>query len=419
MKILLINPPIREDRPANFPPLGLASVASSLREAGHDIDLLDLNMLRPRRPEVKDILPGEDYGLIGVSGLITTYKYLVFLMPLLREVYSAPIVIGGGGVTSAPDTYMENLRPDYVVLGEGEHATVKLVSFLEDGIRHSRLVTADLVEMDLDSLPMPAYDLLDMDTYISRVKVDRNAPREAVILAGRGCPMHCNFCYHVFGKGVRFRSVSSLLNEMEYLIDTYQVTSFHIGDECLTSRKKFVMEFCKGIIERDLNITWSAFSRLDTIDEEMMELMVKAGCNWIGFGLESGSQTILDAMNKKITVEQMRQTYLLAKKYFPTVNGTLIYGYPGETVETLRETDAFLRSIGYANSFFYLAAYPGTQVFEENKGRILERYGSLHDYFMVLDNALVPSMNLTDWDDETYLALHGIIEQRARSFADA
>ena len=275
MKILLINPPIREQSPATFPPLGLASVASSLRRAGHSVDMLDLNMLRPSRDEVINVLPYGDYRLIGVSGLITTYKYLTFLIPLLRDIYSVPIMIGGGGVKSAPYTYIENLAPDYVVLGEGERAAVDIASALDWNFTrpHTEIVYGKNVD-NLDHLPMPAYDLLDMDTYFSRVMFDKAASKEGVILAGRGCSMSCNFCYHVFGKGIRYRSVPSLLDEMEHLMRTYNLSSFHIGDECLTARRSFVVEFCQAIVERGLDITWSAFSRLDTINEEMIALMV-------------------------------------------------------------------------------------------------------------------------------------------------
>ena len=119
MRILLINPPIRERIPAFQRPFGLASIAQVLRDAGHIVMIYDINSTRHTPEEVAHYLPREKFDTVGVSGLITTYKYLNFLFPLLREKYkSAPIVLGGGGITSAPEIFMENLRPDYGVLSE-------------------------------------------------------------------------------------------------------------------------------------------------------------------------------------------------------------------------------------------------------------------------------------------------------------
>jgi radical SAM superfamily enzyme YgiQ (UPF0313 family) len=411
MKILLINPPIRLNTPPYFQPVGLAIVASTLRNGGHEIDFLDLNVIRCPEEEVYKHLPIKEYDFVGISGLITTYKYLHFLIPLLRKVYNAKIVVGGGGITSAPEVYMNNLCPDYGVIGEGEYTMLELAS----GAPESEILGLSYwrdgkvvfnpprpVEKDLDKFPMQAFDLMDMETYCGNIRHQFNAKSEVAILTTRGCPYACHFCYHVFGRGVRYRSVNNVIEEMEYLIDNYEVETFEIGDECFTAKKSFVMEFCEEIVRRGIKTRWSAYSRVNTIDEEMMAAMKMAGCNWLGFGLESGSQKILDAMGKGVTIEQAKETWLLARKYFPIVMGTLIFGYPGEDNQTTSDTLRFLGDIGHIHGFFFLQPYPGTKVYNDNLDKILAKFGNLHNFFCALRDANRFTINLTDYPDDEY-----------------
>ncbi len=428
MNVLLINPPIRERFPAYIQPIGLGIVANMLRHGGHEVKILDLNAIRPQKDAVEDLLPDEEFGMVGCGGLITTYKYLHFLVPVLREKYpKSYIVIGGGGITSAPDVYMGNLRPDFGVIGEGEYTALELATRLERGLpwdkmpgivyTHGGKMIANPprpVENDLDKFPWQAFDLIDIEHYITNVKHDPYATREIAIIATRGCPMHCNFCYHIFGKGVRYRSVGDVLAEMQYLMTKYGAQAFAFPDECMTARKSWIVEFCNGILERGWKIGWSCYSRVDTADEETMALMAKAGCNYIGFGLESGSQKMLDLMGKRVKLDRMRWAVETARKYFPQVGGTLIFGYPGETDETLDETVKFLADIRHLQNFFQLAAYPGTKVFEENKGRILAKFGTMHNFLCSLDDAGLFSINLTGFLDEEYHKLFRNMLPRVR-----
>jgi len=403
VNVLLINPPLREDRHPAFPPLGLAIVANVLRNAGHQVELLDINSHRYSRGEMLFRLPDGPYDLVGVSGLITTYRYMIFLMPLLRQKYDAPIVIGGGGITSAPDVYMTNFRPEYGVIGEGEHTALELANgvppkdilglvYFEDG--NLKINPPRPVEMDLDKFPWPAHDLLDHDIYLKHVST-------GLMFATRGCPFGCKFCFHTFGRKRRQRSVKDVVDEMEYLAGIYDKIAF--GDECLTTRKSYLLELCDEIIKRQLQIRWKCFTRADIIDEEMMAAMSMAGCVQVNVGFESGSQKILDAMGKGITVEQNYNFYATAKNYFSRVHASLIYGYPGETEETVQETVEFMKSINYYHEPAFLAPYPGTPVYKENKSKILAKFGTLHDFFVALGDAFDPVINLSDIPDEIYV----------------
>lgn len=394
MNILLINPPIRLRQPPYQHPIGLASVAGSLRDAGHEVTILDLNIHRDGAT-----LPREHYGLIGISGLITTYAFVRELVPQLRQAYpGVPVVLGGGGVTSAPNVYLNTIHPDYIVLGEGEHAVIALVEAIE---RKGPLPATPLpLERNLDNFH-PAYDLLDMDAYLNVVKYAKKAKREASFMATRGCPFSCSYCYHIFGQGTRYRSIENVAEELKLLKYQYRADALLISDECFTANKKFVKAFCKEI--KPLNMEWMCYSRVDTVDEEIMPLMAEAGCNWVGFGLESGSPKILQAMNKKTTPKKMLGAIRTARKYMG-VSGTMIFGYPGETDETVEETVRFCEQAQINPTLFYLQPYPGTKVFDEYQHVIMEKCGSLSEFFSQLNDAGDFVVNLTDWSDEEAFA---------------
>jgi radical SAM superfamily enzyme YgiQ (UPF0313 family) len=399
-----------------FHPIGLSLIASVLRK-DHEITILDLNAKRG----IPVSLDG-DYDLIGISGLITTYKFLVDFVPILRQRHSCPIVIGGGGITSAPEVYMENLKPDFGVIGEGEHTIVELIDAIEgrrsfesvDGIITKAFKTNPrAVERDLNSFPEQAFDLFDMETYVGTT---RHLPRDAAILATRGCPHACTFCYHIFGRSFRYRDPKKVVDEMETLMNKYGAESFLFGDECLTAHKKNLLALCKEIVDRGINTQWACYSRVDTIDEEMVIAMKEAGCKVVGYGLEHGSQKILDEMNKGVTIQKMRETFLMTKKHI-SASGTFIFGMPGENDNSLFEYLKFINSVGLGRVMFHLSPYPGTKIFEDNKEKILEKFGSLHNFFLALDDAKKFVINLTKWDDETYFKKKNLADSVARHMA--
>jgi anaerobic magnesium-protoporphyrin IX monomethyl ester cyclase len=184
------------------------------------------------------------------------------------------------------------------------------------------------------------------------------------------------------------------------LKEKYGARHFLFGDECMTVRKSFVHDLMKELKKQ--NITFEAYSRVDTVDDDILAWLRDAGCRMLGFGFESGSQKILDLMNKRVTVEQMREAYILAKKYIPVVSGTFIVGYPGEDAQSILDTLSFMNSIKYYRVPFHLSPYPGTPVFEDNKQKILDKFGSWHNFLLRLNDAYDFVINLTDWTDDEY-----------------
>ena len=412
MNILLVNPPIRLSAPPYIHPFGLGIIANMLRTAGHNVSIADVNAARNERGAVFHA-PHHRPDLIGIGGIISTFAFVSKFMPILRETYpGVPVIIGGGGVTSAPEVYMRVMAPDLAVLGEGEYTTLELAEHFETGHpplediagiiypRDGELVRTRprVLEKNLDVFPMPAFDLFDMEAYITHPKYSKVAEREAAIIATRGCSFGCTFCYHVFGRGVRYRSVSHVMAEVRHLVDHYGVGALLWADEFWTANRKFVREICSELV--DLNLDWMCYSRVDVLTDEILVLMKQAGCSLIGLGLESGSQRILDAMRKGTTVEQNKAAWQMIRRNGIRVVGSLIFGYPGEDDSTIRETVEFCKEIDHRGAKFYLTPYPGTVVFDENKEKILETFGSLEEFFSRLGDATEFVVNLTGWPDK-------------------
>jgi radical SAM superfamily enzyme YgiQ (UPF0313 family) len=196
-----------------------------------------------------------------------------------------------------------------------------------------------------------------------------------------------------------------VIDEMEYLIDEYKVGTFLFGDECMTARRSWIEEFCNEVIDRKIEVGWMCYSRVDTLKEETMQLMAKAGCFHVGFGYESGSQKILDEMDKRTTVKKAIETTEKAHRYFRTVGGTFIFGMPGEDDKSIEDNIVFCAAIGSPRAlFFFLAPYPGTQVYYDNMDKILDEFGDLHQFFYALGNKDAGQfvINLTNWTDQEY-----------------
>jgi radical SAM superfamily enzyme YgiQ (UPF0313 family) len=215
----------------------------------------------------------------------------------------------------------------------------------------------------LDELPIPRHELLPLDRY-SMPFIGR---RYTMVLTNRGCPYHCSFCFEsvVWGDTVRYRSAESIMKELEYLHRINVKRVVFLAD-LFTLNRKVIMELCDLIIKRGLPMCWACNSRVDTIDEEMLRKMKQAGCWLIAFGLESGSQKILDRCDKRTTVEKGRQAIEMTQKIGIKSWGYFIIGLPGETKETIRETINFAKSLPLDIALFHLAVpYPGTGFYHE------------------------------------------------------
>ena len=396
MKILLINPPasgVYDQIGLRFPPLGLAYVASMLREKrGYEVSILDLNV----EEDIWDIL-NKGWDIIGLSGDTSRYPIAMKIAKRIKEYYKSPILImGGPHVSFFVKETLENKVVDYIVRGEGEVITLNLIDAISnkkdpheiDGIAFRE--DNNIIETkpfpiirDVDSIPLPARDLLPMEKY--RVHKFEGKPITTV-LTSRGCPFNCYFCSssQFFGLKWRTRSVKSIVDEIEFLVNKYNYHRFAFVDDNFTLNPKRVIEISKEILDRDLDIKWWAFSRVDEVlrSEEMVEWMAKSGCKMLFLGIESVSEEILKEYNKRIKAEDSVKAVELLRKYGIRVWGSFIIGALEETKKMILNTIKFAKILDPdVAQFSILTPFPGTRLYNDvvKKGWITQKNWSYYD----------------------------------------
>lgn len=428
MKILLINSPIRLDAKPSCIPSGLATVAAVLRNNGFEVEIFDINALRPGKDEIISTLNNKSWDIAGVSGLITTYKFQIWIIDLLKKIRpQAPVVSGGGLATSVPDLLFNKTAADIVIIGEGEQTMLALCLAMKAGKdlssvqgigyrENEQIAFTPKIEniKDIDSIPFPAWDLLPVEIYLNNTiwgdaannssgfRNDVTIKRSMNIISSRGCPFSCNYCYHLFGRSdYRFRSAQNVIDEIEILVDKYNVDFIGFVDDNMMASEKRLLEFCDLMEKKQFPVTWGCHGRVSSAKPGILERMAATGCIWIGYGIESGSQKILDAMNKKTTVKRARQAIIDTRRAGIFPNTTFIFGYPGETRETVQETIDFKRELGIDCGSFFATPYPGAPLYEEARPRI----GNEEEFIGNLGNATEFTLNLTDFDDATLFGL--------------
>jgi radical SAM superfamily enzyme YgiQ (UPF0313 family) len=242
----------------------------------------------------------------------------------------------------------------------------------------------------------------DQSKNSSGFKEDVNVRRSMNIISSRGCPYACNYCYHLFGRSdFRFRSARNVVAEIEDLVDRFQVDFIAFVDDNMMASEKRLIEFCDLVIQKQLPITWGCHGRVTSAKPKILNRMAQAGCVWIGFGIESGSQKMLDSMNKRATVLQASQAIKDTRQAGIFANTTFIFGYPGETLETIQETIDFKKELDIQCGSFFANPYPGTPLYQGASDSIRNEEA----FIASLGNATEFSVNLTQFDDERLFRL--------------
>ncbi len=435
MKVLLIIPPCRESRPAASLPLGFAYIASVLRNAGHDVSFMNIDAFRHSKEKVEELVKKAEFDVAATGGLITVYSYVKWLSRIVKKYHPKKMLaIGGAMPTCVPHVVLEKTEADAVILGEGEYTMLELVEaveknrglekvkglwFKKDGkiIRNER---RELIK-NLDELPFPAWDLLPMDLYLSRPTINHLPPnlKSITVSTARGCPYGCTFCYNVFGaRSSRKRSADSIISEIKILQEKYDVKVIAFCDDLFIINKKDIMEFCDKMIEQKIDLIWASNGRVNTVDMELLKKMKKAGCVGILYGFESGSQKMLDAMNKQVTVKQIKDAINATREAGLHIYPNFMFGIPGETVETIKETVNFIKEMDmYIPGIFIASPFPGSQLYDyaKSKGLIKDE----EKFIESCGECLSLTLNLTDMSDSELLhwrdwATHEIISTYRR-----
>jgi len=401
MKVLLVKPYNLSDHIQ--PSLGLGYLASRVREK-HEVKILDCIKERVKTDDFPEVLDREKPDIVGIQ----CYTYDLYNVGEMLKASSSrgvKTVIGGPHPSAVPKETMEFFGEhlDYLFQGEAEAGFSMLLDKLAAGAaadfenipglawkrRGEVCVNDKNFTEDLDTLAMPAWDLIKPEEYpeAQHGAFFKKFPI-APIMATRGCPFSCTFCAGnlISGKKLRKRSSSSILAEIKALYDDHGIREFHIVDDNFTFDKTFAKDFLSNLKKLKLDISWAVPNgiRIDTLDDELLRLMKETGLYLISLGIESGSDRILRLMKKNTSTGQIRRSVELIRKHGIDIAGFFILGFPGETTEDMQKTIAFSLELDLirANFFTYLP-FPGTESFEalKREGK-LDKIDLKRFYFM-------------------------------------
>lgn len=381
--ILIIMPRLVKNPQEGYQfPLGIAYISSAMKQAGLNVFTLNLNHdLRSIDEILKEKIEVNNIDIVMSGGISVQYNSLHNILQVARKIKpKIKIIVGGGMISADPQTAMEALEyADIGVIGEGEITNVELVNAIQEnrdlkdvkGLVFEEegkyIITKPREEIeDLDSIPFPDYDGFELNKYLELPPPDVNnlmEKRMAFILGSRGCPFQCTFCFHTVGKKYRQRSIKSITDEIDWLVEKYKVEFLFMADELFGSQKKRLKEFCEYMKNKKLG--WRGSFRVDNIDEESIEFLKMGNCSIIGLGLESADNRILASMKKYITIEKIEKALKIVHESKIPFSGNFIFGDINETVETAKTTlDWWEKHPEYSLNLWPVVPYPGSYLYE-------------------------------------------------------
>lgn len=349
-------------------PLGLMYISSYLTAHGEENSILDFKGIsedeaRNKTEKALIELKPSFVGLTCLCSEMETIKQLTDFIKL--NLPESIIVIGGPHASSSPQHFLEmEIFFHFLVLGEGEMALLELISCLknksniEDVQGIAFVVNSEikyntprpLIE-DLDVLPLPAYDKVDMNYYCRpNVWAIRPIYLSALsIFSSRGCPYGCKFCveFAVFGRRVRYVSPEKVIEHIKFLIDNYKIDALFFFDEAFTLSKEHVKKIFRLYKENNLKILWGCQTRINLLDEELLSIFKANGCIQVDFGIESGSDKMLKIMNKGLTVEKIVEIGKLCNKTGVRHLANMLINVPGENMEDIEMSLSLVNRIKY------------------------------------------------------------------------
>ena len=406
-KIIIITLPLR-GVPSHFPPIGSLSVITRLKRAGFtNTHLYNTDLIRPSFEKIIEYLKNEQPDILGISAVVSTsYEFTKKLSIATKEVLPNATILMGGNLGASAEIILKKTGVDYLCTGEGERTAVDFVncwltaekkSDFKDVKGLAYLDESEGLVITPYPDPIPANEIYDIDWSIledlgemsyyvkkfdstivenyfpkdpRKYEAHRLGKRFAMISASKGCVARCTFC-HRWDKGIRYIPVPVVMERIDYMVEKHNVGFVSFGDENFGTDKKWLGQFLEEIKKRDLIWRVSGM-RVNCINPEWIVEMKEAGCSTIMYGMESGSQKILDVMEKGTTAEQNRDTvkWMAENKMFTIIQ--LVIGMPGETPETIEEskrlTCHFVEQSPEIDpnslSVNYAQALPGTPLYE-------------------------------------------------------
>jgi anaerobic magnesium-protoporphyrin IX monomethyl ester cyclase len=365
-----------------YAPLGILSLSAHLRNKGFPVEIYDSTF--GSREEIFSILDSGPTGVLGVYGNLMTRRNVLDLLARARA-NGWKTILGGPEPTNYAEEYLA-AGADLIVAGEGELAMERLMAsrlapsawpdipgivFRAPGGSVVRTGPAQQIS-NLDAQPWPDRESVDIPRYL-KVWRDHHGSGSVSLITARGCPYHCNWCSHsVYGKSHRRRSPASVASEVAWILDRYRPDMLWFADDVFTIHHGWIAEYESQMRARGLHIPFECITRADRLDPRMAETLARLGCFRVWIGSESGSQRILDAMERGVKVEQVRQAVSQCKQHGIQTGMFLMWGYEGEEIGDIEATVEHVKQCR-PDIFFTTVSYPikGTPYFERVASKLV------------------------------------------------
>jgi radical SAM superfamily enzyme YgiQ (UPF0313 family) len=363
MKVALINSGKKFDETSSGgEPLNVGFIAAYLEKHGADVVIIDQLAGQDVKNELEKFKPD----IAGITGTTAVIDYAYRAAEICKEM-GIFTVMGGIHASILPNEVIKHA--DAVVVGEGEKAMLSLAKNPKRGI-----IKGEYIE-DLNEVPFPARHLMQMDFYLKTKERMPNTTfmhfvpkgaRVSTILTSRGCPYNCIFCWNSWRNiPYRFNSPKRVIEEIKHLIENYDVSAIWFHDDNLLVNRPRIMKISELMKKNNISIPWGCNSRVNNVDYDLLKTIKEAGCRQVDFGFESGSQRILNILNKGTTVEQNLNAINLCRKVGLDFQGSFVIGTPTETLEDIKMTEDFINENDIYNfQFCVLTAYPGTELWK-------------------------------------------------------
>ncbi|MBI4667797.1 MAG: radical SAM protein [Elusimicrobia bacterium] len=376
----------RDESIGFIPPLSLMHVAAILEKEGVEVQLLDMDAERLGYAQALEKIRSFSPDLLGFT--LTTYSFHPVLrwIKKFKQDSGLPIIAGGAHAALYPQEIMSHPEIDFLIIGEAEIPLPEFVrAFRKDrnydaiksmGYRKNGQVMIDQTRQfvkDIDSLPSPARHLVKNELYANILTRKKNF---TAMLSARGCPYRCAFCDQKTPP-YRMRSAKNFVDEIKNNYEKFGVREFDVYDSTFTANRKRVVEICEMIKKERLDVGWTVRSRVDSVNENVLDALKSAGCHTIMYGVESSDPEILKRMHKDISPQRVREVISYTKKIGIDTLGFFMLGFPGETRQTVENTIQFSLDLplDYVQ-FTVLVPFPDTEIYEYYRTNGLGDYWS-------------------------------------------
>ena len=397
-KLLFVNPCLRPGGFTKLLPVGLGSVMTYFHENDYEFTLLDIDINEYDDAYVENYIENNHFDFILIGTIVTHYKWIKWFVNMTKKQQpNAKIIVGNSVASSIPELFLQKTKCDVVVIGEGEISGYEAVEAIRLGKDLSNVEgiafrdnQGNVIEnkpreaAKINDFPFINWDFFDVERYMRKPNVNLDvgkkkgdAHRSLPVITARGCAFKCTFCHYVFWNDpYRNRSPKSILGEVKQLIEKYNVDYIEFWDDLSFASAHQVEKICDAIIESGLKFKWDASIRVDLFSRaglsfedslRVAKKMRQAGCFLCGFGLESGSQEILEMMNKKIDIAAFLTTVYILQEAKIIAEVSLVFGYPIETKKTIKESFDMCLKAGLYPSIGFLLPLPYTVMYDYAK----------------------------------------------------